>query len=879
MTNFIRDLMRATTDRRMIPAIFLILITSGCSSSDSEQPTPEQPISDDPVENTLMSLGVPTDTAGPAVDGDRNELPASYEPLGAIFEVSKPIELLFSGGSLQGVQEQGAFLERVLDPNEDPDDGINVTSLLHVPEIRDWTTPGYSEPYDIVAGDIDGDGLEETVIAYVDVNGLVVIYSIDDSENNYSASNDFISPLSGAAIIHSIDVEVGDFDQDGISEIAVAIGMEEGTGNIFFLESDVNGLSINSNLTRTYQAPGVFPLGISLSFGNADYDNGSELAITVNVKDIDLSSGRRGSGIVSVEVLDFSGDSWTELFAIDDVQIEVDLTNDGTLEAISAIFAKALLVDIDADVLAELIIVGLNTFRPDNTLPNSDPQQKQYYMLIAHEDAEREFLPLEQSRREFSFKDSLETDREVRYVHVNPVDIDGDQRVELQVNNIVFDNFSETEGKWEVHCTIGTGNFLSDQFNYPLAQNNSASAVGDINADGKENIAYLAPNEVETENSTNEIKIFGDRCQEVDAIPVVGLNTFDQNADKGSSNYLNLNLTPVNLDDDGIILQSVPGQHFVTYTEPLILAALAAPPCAFDIGQNIDDCSTSYGSTSTIDLEASASVTVSGSLIFGAKVQSGIFNTELEVETTVSGFISNSTSLGISRSESVVFNAGPMEDTVLFSTVPYDVFEYAYLRYKGRSDLVGSVTRLLLPRPPLTLMVEKEFYNGAVSEQDRIGDEVFQHTVGELDSYPTLADRDRIMFENLFVLDITQGLIPWVPPARTEGAVHVGEGGGSVELGLAIGQETSQAASAGLSVEVQVKGVAVGALAGFSVGVAAEVGFSKSYGEEMSYTGTVGSLDAEHFADHGYSFGLFTYHTQKSNGDVFEVINYWIEPD
>jgi len=874
--------------RAAAASLVCLLAVGGCgggsgSGSDSDTTDAAQPLSDDPVENTLMSLGVPMEPRdSAAMDSEGEALPDTYEPLGARFEVSKPMEFLYAGGPLGGSTDDAAFFERTPNP-DDPPDPETVTSVLDTPSPREWNAPDYDRPYDAVAADIDADGLDETVVAFVNAVGAVVIYSIDDAEGGYAESSDLVSPAGVVGDLHSIDIEAGDFDYDGYSDIAIAAGGTGGTGYIVFVAGTPAGLELRPADTRMYTAPGTFPVRLLLSSGNTDYDNASELAVAFNVEDIDPTLGSQGSGTVSVEILEREDGAWVRSFELAPVSAELDVNEDGAPEQVDAIFARAVLADIDADELAELVIVGLNAFLPDNSRTNDDPRREPAYMLLAYEDGPRGYFALEPGRREFRFEDNNQAARQVRYVHVQPVDLDGDEHDELAVNEIVFDNFADTATPWQTYCTINTEVILPSGFDYPLAASNTASAVGDFTDDDVGNIAYVAP-QVPPLGESSVISVISDRvaeqCQVVDEIPIEDLSTASQNAMPQSINYVNILLMPVNLDDDGVILRTVPGQHQLIYTEPMLVAALAAPPCAPDIGQNVGSCSTAYGSTVTIDKSHSASLTVFGSLVFGGKGQSGVLNTEASVKAKVSAHVTASQGVSASRSESIVFTGGPMEDTVIFSAVPYDVYEMIYLRNATEPTLVGTATQLLLPRPPVSMMVEKDFYNSVVPEEDRIGADIFQHTIGDLSSYPTEAERDALMEANDVVLDRTTGTTkPWLPPTRTDSAVHVGQGGGSVQLGLAIGQAATQSISGGVSVEVEVEGVVVGVLSGFSVGIGVEKGFSRTYGEEMSYTGSVGNLDADHFYDDGYSFGLFTYNAQHSNGQVLEVVNYWVDPD
>ena len=109
------------------------------------------------------------------------------------------------------------------------------------------------------------------------------------------------------------------------------------------------------------------------------------------------------------------------------------------------------------------------------------------------------------------------------------------------------------------------------------------------------------------------------------------------------------------------------------------------------------------------------------------------------------------------------------------------------------------------------------------------------------------------------------------------GPISVGEGSGSTELALEYIEVTGESNSLELGYEFEVS-VAFGALFGFSVGLSGERTLSVSHGDSTTYSGTIGSIDADNFADNRYQFGLFTY-LQAVDGQEFEVINYWVEQD
>jgi hypothetical protein len=320
------------------------------------------------------------------------------------------------------------------------------------------------------------------------------------------------------------------------------------------------------------------------------------------------------------------------------------------------------------------------------------------------------------------------------------------------------------------------------------------------------------------------------------------------------------------VDGDGTVLQAVPRSHMVVYSSPLVIAALAAPPCKFGIGQNLDACTTSYGrsATSSGTSEVALSQTFGhavgweGSMPFSsvkAKVKA-----EIEFELKETWGESSSTTV------STTYSTGPLEDTVIFTTVPYDRYEYKVLQHQ-RADMVDTRYYVLRPREAITVMVQRGFFNDVTpADSVKIDDSVFVHTIGDPTTYRNRAQKDQVMDQATTEL-----------PSYQNGAQRVGQGTGSVELGLAIGVEKSF----GLGLEIMGKmtwETSAGASVEWSVGFGAEFSCSLSRGNEMSYVGTVGNIDAEHFVNEQYAFGLFThYHTDPASGQTFEVVDFWVE--
>lgn len=160
------------------------------------------------------------------------------------------------------------------------------------------------------------------------------------------------------------------------------------------------------------------------------------------------------------------------------------------------------------------------------------------------------------------------------------------------------------------------------------------------------------------------------------------------------------------------------------------------------------------------------------------------------------------------------------------------------------------------------LKVEREFYNASIVEASfPIGDNVFSHTVGDVESYPSAGEKNSLLSQY-------GGL--------ENGPISVGQSEGSDGLGIDVSTAISLGASLGVEYEESVDVTAGPALTGYSVGYGVSASLTITSGASTSYSVTVGDLSAEAFADNQYSYGMFTY-VQPVGGQEFEVINFWVE--
>src|SRR5690606_24325304 len=148
-----------------------------------------------------------------------------------------------------------------------------------------------------------------------------------------------------------------------------------------------------------------------------------------------------------------------------------------------------------------------------------------------------------------------------------------------------------------------------------IVRDNSALALVDMDGDGVASILYYMP------GATRVIR-FG-----LPTTPGGPLTetvrwgvSFEPNVAGGRYNPI---LVALNVDQDSMVAKAVPNTYRFTMTEPIIVAALAGPPCFDDLGQNVDACGTSFGQGTSSGGEREHKVTVSASVSIGMKAIGG----------------------------------------------------------------------------------------------------------------------------------------------------------------------------------------------------------------------------------------------------------------
>lgn len=833
------------------------------------------------VEGVLDRLEVDTD-ASQRLGANEEPLPDTYAPFGSRVTANKFSEVLLFGVPIDdpGLSEsrhQMAITNLVPRANN-----RYSWELLHDEPAANtpWTDPSATRASAV--GDFDGDGVDEIAMVY-QLDGDVKLRLVDDAAADYQLGSPSVVDNESVA---ELFLAAGDLDGDSDVDLLLGLVDNAGSAEIKLLE----------NQDGDFRYTGLrlqFPRGVSritqlvLRTGNLDQDAALELAVAVNTSGSDAS----------YSVFDDAARQMSSL--VQEARLELP-TSSGSVRAA---VLNLDLGDVDGDGIDELLLAGLNK---TGRVRSGDPYSSFEYLIELRDDAlvrEGQRLAVLAS----GFDDILTADdgnyqpsssgaqQELAYVPVVLADVDGDGAKEALVGQHLYhsqldapaalryydDGNSRTDddGRARIPMIEWFGEARSGM-SFDFNWRTHSLAAGDVTQDGRENIVMYSQRFATTIGDNQTLQVWGH--DQIEGWVKMQSYANGRSASNVTAYTPQLHLPDIELDDGTATLTYAAGSHRLVFTEPLVIAAIAAPPCATDLGQDLDECRSAFGrrvessssTTNGASLTARASV---GVRAYGeGSVGIGTVSAGVEVTASLEGTIRRWRSESYTLTKSLAYVTGPIEDSVLFSSVPMDIYAYKVLSHPD-PNLVGSTVEVRLPREPITTLVSRQKYNGAVLDESlKIDSDIFEHVAGDPSSYPSRAEKNSL-------LNRYSGL---------EGPrVTVGEGGGYEVSGISEFRETATGVDYSAYAEVEVRvtaGVEVGGSVGptaglegsvaLAMGVGVDAAFESRHGTGTDYEGAVANIDSASFdAGRGYDWGMFTYVVDRAGVQPFEVLNYWVD--
>lgn len=702
---------------------------------------------------------------------------------------------------------------------------------------------GYTS--DIATGDVDGDGLDEVIVATDD--DYLEIY--DDANHNYANRSIQFENLPEPAVNDNwgydpsawkIDflktIAVGDVDGDGIDEIAIA-------------RSFLSGRIVWQNI-----------MGISFPY---EFD----ISLTIYFWVFDV-----------VE--------WAFIGS----RIEVITAKISFYDSTLSMEPEVALGDVDGDGLDE-IIIGY-CFGGPLTSKVSD--------IHIFDDFNHGFARIWDDILEFDCQFSKnEFSGILQEIDIVCGDFDGDKKDEIAFAAtpyngemceadllIIDDSVMGIVGQYgEVaEFRIGYPNFIWQQ-RLPIA-------CGDIDGDGRDEIGLVRRSM--TSSLTKGLYIYefsqgnyvlrnisvwdflgciftmGDvDCDGLAELAFSGRygNYVVDDANAGFT--LIMNKTDGNLgllacgdfDGDGMRLKYT-GETWTSTAPPGVIVALAAPPVYTDIIQNYDwswsafGKSTSISTTNTTEIGTTVSSTISFKQSFSYFVEFFSFSWS---RTFGREFALTNTKMKTAVQE-ISYSSGCWIDSVIYHLTDYQCYEYEVTHHPFNTTIIGQNITIDIPYTPTVLKTTTDYFDSHYNQTLRL--ETFNHTIGRPWTYLARNETSSIASECL-----------------TSGEpISVGQGTGNNVVTIEIGELSEYGIT-----ETTFSDYSIGAaVCGFGYSASRGTSESKCYeisiGTTCIYEGSVGDIRNEAtFEELQYSFGIFIYYVTHSDGFTYQVINYYVE--
>ena len=835
---------------------FLCAVVSGCGGDGGHGGSGGS--GSDGVATALTSLGV--DVTETARQGDTLEaLPEDYSPFGSsrAFDVNEELVLIGIALADPAFSDRGFTL---MELDRVGTNAIYTDDVLFAPEpaTTPWAASVGDDPSNLrnaTRGDFDGDGLEEVAVVYrTEGQAAIQLQIYEDQTQNFSTGQLLTVGNDPAT---SLSIAAGDFNGDGYTDLVIGVGMSD-AGKLLVVDNDEGTLSVSPKTINLPQARADSVLDLAIASGNLDYDPSQELVALVNE-----TFGTPEQGTTRYFIFDDGKEGFAPI-ADDLVRANLDNVNR------TAIVADVALGDVDGDNLDEILFGGLTNFDPNGTCAYN-------YLLVALDDLIRNRVPLGAAEHQPNIH-GVCAGGELRYVHVNTPDVDGDGIPEVQANELLYEDFAQfppwtrlvaptapTAGS-EAEVEIPDADLFAsdDGFSGRFDTKNSSMVVADLTSDERQDIIFYS-------QSTNRLEVWGlsDPIEDPPGPPAqLGQWRMLKSIEiepPGSGEPVRPVLVTANVNHDSLSISFDEGEYQLVFTEPVLIAALAASPCYTDLGQNTDACRTEFGTAESTTVTVEDTFTVTAGVTVGFEAEFSVLGTKvggIEALGTVKERASRIKSEAYTLTKRIVYTTGPVEDTVVFTTIPLDQYTYTITSHPD-PELINSKIVVSMPRSPVEIQVERSFYNANAAPGGPLVDSsVFTHEAGDPLSYPGQADKDA-------ALQLYEGF--------EIGPTTVGAGGGSTTLEINVATETGSTTAYGTEYELAVQATAGVVVAGFSVGVDTERSLQIVHGDESSYVGTVSNLPTDTFAANGYDWGLFTYVLDDhESGQEFEVINYWV---
>ena len=796
----------------------LTLFVSACGGDSSSSAEGEKNLA-----SVLKALGIST-SVKERTDPEGKTVRTDYNPMGKkTTRLNKIPEIYVAGSSVQGSISN----DSLIDPTDD--------SVLTYDPDGAWASSCY---FKTAGADTDGDGHDEIITIVFDVTNHKLVLK----EAKYNKTSDIysrrdVAEIQDSEIIQSAigyradaigDIAAGDIDGDGREEILVTY-----LSNILIFDDGANNYRLLMNkkipaISSNYQL-------MKIKTGDFDQDGKDEIVIT-------NGTGIPNNGTTAQYTIydDITNDPSLSSPIISNQPITAYFTSQiidygnstpviGTTKSLEA--ANMAIGDFNGDGLPDVAFAG-------NSLPD-----KGCYLFILKTSMDRN------SRPKFEFIQTVACDSsyELAAPPIDAGDINGNGK-----DDIVM---------WKGVYSLNSTNMLSSMGVMITPHEKAVFEVraGDTDGDCKSEVVLLC--------GLDSLLIFEyDSASQITQCKTIALEN------KNTLTWGTISLPGTKKPCEVIEFSG----HDVKFTDPRIIAVLAAPPYYGSLdGADRDtvqpylgNTGTSFGKSNSVQSEESNTFGFSVSFTFGSSVDCPLWGSaaSAEIKNTISNSFDWTSASSKEISCTYKYTNGTDDDMVIFSVIPFDVYYYKVLNSTD-PNVIGKTVTISLPKKPITTSQSVSFYNANNGNYFDIDEDVLVHRVGEPFSYLTSFDMLRLQSEN------PTGL--YIPTSYEQ---TVGEGTSATTLSMQSTETKSKNFSYNLGLSNEVEAVAVGVLVGREIGFNYGYSYSTSVSNQTEIEGQVANIAAPYYrTDRLFTWGLMAYPYEDSDSEQkFDIITYWV---
>jgi hypothetical protein len=331
-------------------------------------------------------------------------------------------------------------------------------------------------------------------------------------------------------------------------------------------------------------------------------------------------------------------------------------------------------------------------------------------------------------------------------------------------------------------------------------------------------------------------------------------------------------LTMVDIDLDTVIIEYT-GLHYLTYSDPKVLAIIAAAPYFEDVDV-ISDYDYAWQNTTTYSFMVGdghadlSAVDFEGGAYISCEQE--ISGGKLEIETSMNYTLEWQTETTKTTEYTMTFETSQDEDSVVFFSTPTEHYVYRFKVPDGKGGYTETIDTISNTFTPAYQVLTLDYYESIQANYDTlpsIKGEALTSTPGDPSSYPASTSGYNVIAQ-------------W----NTDPA-GVSFGNGAITQEITITEEEAESYNMGFAWDFQFGG-GLGAqldLAQFEYDTTAGVqwslnptwGWSNINLTGSSFSGTVTNMPLE-FQDYGYYYNwkLFAYNYKFSDGTSVPVVSY-----